>query len=152
MSIRALMRELVDECATNGTTTSPLALEAEFVDRHPDVFDEYRDQLGRQGLRSIAREALTRDAKDNQQAFDGMELPRWFAVLDGEGGYVHVPIIAATIATYDSYIEEVLDANVKAAASELRTHRANFRRLTAIDGVGAETLVLDALKLLEQSA
>lgn len=150
MSIRALMRELVDEFATNGVTTSPLALDAEFVNRHPDAWDQYRDQLGHQGLRSIAREALTRDAKDNQQAFEGMELPRWFAVIDGEGGYVHVPIIAATIATYDAYIEGVLDANVRAAASELRTHRANFRRLTSVDGVDRDTLVLDALQLLEQ--
>lgn len=148
MTVRAHMQDLIDAHADAGQATSPLALSEEFRLEHPDLWAEYQERLGMSGLRSMARSLLRERSHDDQLVIGDLDLPRWVAVPDGEGDFVHVPLQRMLMRDYLTHIESVLRANVDAASSELRRHELTYRRLSSLPDVTPETPVLEAVSRL----
>jgi hypothetical protein len=146
MSVRSVIREIINERAITGGITSPALIESLIKDNHPELFADYSIELAAKGIRMTAREMLTNSAREKQQAFEGMDLPKWFTVPDGDGGYGFVPLVAATLKDAAANLK-IKQENAAAATAEVRVLSDQYRMLRTVAEDG--DLILDAVAALQ---
>ena len=149
MNMNQLVRDYVDRAYELGHDVSPLSIARHIELEYPLEFEEYSTTAARKGVQQVASQVLKAAANAKQQAFPGMEVPQWFTVLDGEGGFAYRPLRIATLADHRADVA-VRRTNAERVMQELAEAERRDEQLWSVDDACDEMLVSDALELLQQ--